>query len=178
MNFIVREQVALRAYYISERRRNLGFPGDETSDWLAAEREISEELNCYQFVTTNHNRAVLTCDLMVGRVKLGNRVSEMIAGFQRNREEMAEKSKAELAQSRADRESTISEVITWFQLDRQEMGQQTKAERREFVSSVKEAVAALRQNTAKLRAEFSADILGARTAWSGGGFHLLPVRAK
>jgi hypothetical protein len=37
------EQVALRAYFIGERRRNLGFPGDETSDWVEAEREISEE---------------------------------------------------------------------------------------------------------------------------------------
>jgi hypothetical protein len=41
------EQVALRAYFISERRRNLGFPGDETSDWVEAEREISEELNAH-----------------------------------------------------------------------------------------------------------------------------------
>ena len=39
------EQVALRAYFIGERRRNLGIPGDETSDWVEAEREISEELN-------------------------------------------------------------------------------------------------------------------------------------
>jgi hypothetical protein len=38
------EQVALRAYFIGERRRNLAMPGDETSDWIAAEREILEEL--------------------------------------------------------------------------------------------------------------------------------------
>jgi hypothetical protein len=38
------EQVALRAYFIGERRRNLGIPGDETSDWVEAKREISEEL--------------------------------------------------------------------------------------------------------------------------------------
>ena len=38
------EQVALRAYFIGERRRNLGIPGDETSDWVEAEREIPEEL--------------------------------------------------------------------------------------------------------------------------------------
>jgi hypothetical protein len=37
------EQVALRAYFIGERRK-LGFPGDETSDWVEAKREISEEL--------------------------------------------------------------------------------------------------------------------------------------
>ena len=38
------EQVALRAYFIGERRRNLGIPGDETSDGVEAEREILEEL--------------------------------------------------------------------------------------------------------------------------------------
>jgi hypothetical protein len=38
------EQVALRAYFIGERRRNLGIPGDETSDWVEAEREVREEL--------------------------------------------------------------------------------------------------------------------------------------
>jgi DUF2934 family protein len=38
------ERVALRAYFISERRRNLGMPGDETSDWVQAERELLEEL--------------------------------------------------------------------------------------------------------------------------------------
>ena len=38
------EQVALRAYFIGERRRTLGIPGDETSDWVAAEKELLEEL--------------------------------------------------------------------------------------------------------------------------------------
>jgi hypothetical protein len=38
------EQVALRAYFIAERRRILGIHGDETSDWVAAERELLEEL--------------------------------------------------------------------------------------------------------------------------------------
>jgi hypothetical protein len=38
------EQVALRAYFIGERRRTLGIHGDETSDWVAAERELLEEL--------------------------------------------------------------------------------------------------------------------------------------
>jgi hypothetical protein len=38
------EQVALRAYFIAERRRVLGIHGDETSDWVAAERELIEEL--------------------------------------------------------------------------------------------------------------------------------------
>ena len=38
------EQVALRAYFIGERRRTLGIVGGETSDWVAAERELLEEL--------------------------------------------------------------------------------------------------------------------------------------
>jgi hypothetical protein len=39
-----KEEVALRAYFIGERRRSLGIAGDETSDWVQAERELSEEL--------------------------------------------------------------------------------------------------------------------------------------
>jgi hypothetical protein len=39
-----REQVALRAYFIGERRRSLGIAGDETSDWVQAEQELSEEV--------------------------------------------------------------------------------------------------------------------------------------
>ena len=35
--------IALRAYYIAERRRNLGMPGDETGDWVEAERQLSTE---------------------------------------------------------------------------------------------------------------------------------------
>jgi hypothetical protein len=41
---MISEQVALRAYFIGERRRTLGIPGDETSDWVAAEQELLEEL--------------------------------------------------------------------------------------------------------------------------------------
>ncbi len=37
------EQVQLRAYFIGERRRKLGQPGNETSDWVQAERELRRE---------------------------------------------------------------------------------------------------------------------------------------
>ena len=131
-----------------------------------------------QISDLRRKRAALTSELVLGRANLGTTVSEMIAGFQRDRQEVGEKSNAELAQSRADRESTISEVMTWFQLDRQDMAEQTNAERREFVSKVKESVEALRQNTAKLRAEFSADIMGARAAWSGFVNGRTPIRNR
>jgi hypothetical protein len=36
------EQVQLRAYFISERRKILGIPGDETSDWVQAEIELKQ----------------------------------------------------------------------------------------------------------------------------------------
>jgi len=39
-----KEQVALRAYFIGERRRSLGIAGDETSDWVQAEQELSEDV--------------------------------------------------------------------------------------------------------------------------------------
>jgi hypothetical protein len=39
-----REQVAMRAYFIAERRRALGIAGDATSDWVQAEQELGKEL--------------------------------------------------------------------------------------------------------------------------------------
>ena len=38
-----REDVALRAYFISEKRRAHGLPGDEHQDWIEAERQILAE---------------------------------------------------------------------------------------------------------------------------------------
>lgn len=38
-----RDDVALRAYFISEKRRNQGLPGDEHQDWLEAERQLATE---------------------------------------------------------------------------------------------------------------------------------------
>ena len=38
------EQIQLRAYFIGERRKSLGIQGDETSDWVQAERELKEQL--------------------------------------------------------------------------------------------------------------------------------------
>jgi len=38
------EQIRLRAYFISEQRRNAGIGGDEDEDWLRAERELRDEL--------------------------------------------------------------------------------------------------------------------------------------
>ncbi len=37
------EEVALRAYFISENRRQQGLPGDEHQDWLEAERQVRSE---------------------------------------------------------------------------------------------------------------------------------------
>jgi hypothetical protein len=37
------EQIQLRAYFISEQRRDQGIAGDEQSDWVRAERELWNE---------------------------------------------------------------------------------------------------------------------------------------
>jgi hypothetical protein len=34
------EDVALKAYYLAERRRQLGLPSDPEADWLEAERQL------------------------------------------------------------------------------------------------------------------------------------------
>ena len=134
---------------------------------------LTEEISALR-----HNRAVLACDLMLGRVNLGNTVSEMIAGFQHDREEMGEKTKAELGESRSDLEHTVSEMIAGFQRDREEMGEKTKVEVSECVSSVKDAVAGLRQGVVGLRAGFASDINGAHQAWSGSTAEQAPIRVK
>ena len=38
-----REDVALRAYFISEKRRHHGLSGDEHQDWIEAERQLLAE---------------------------------------------------------------------------------------------------------------------------------------
>ena len=37
------EDISLRAYFIAERRKSHGLPGDETSDWVEAERQLLVE---------------------------------------------------------------------------------------------------------------------------------------
>ena len=37
---VTMEEIALKAYYLAERRINSGLPGDSESDWLQAEREL------------------------------------------------------------------------------------------------------------------------------------------
>ena len=39
------EEIATRAYFISERRHRLALPGDASSDWLEAKRQLFVELN-------------------------------------------------------------------------------------------------------------------------------------
>jgi hypothetical protein len=37
------EQISMRAYFISERRRRLALPGDANSDWIEAKRQLLAE---------------------------------------------------------------------------------------------------------------------------------------
>ena len=37
------EQIEMRAYFISERRRRFDLPGDANSDWLEAKRQLLSE---------------------------------------------------------------------------------------------------------------------------------------
>jgi len=38
------EQISMRAYFISERRRRLALAGDANSDWLEAKRQLLTEI--------------------------------------------------------------------------------------------------------------------------------------
>ncbi|MBU3664746.1 MAG: DUF2934 domain-containing protein [Chthoniobacterales bacterium] len=37
---VTNHDIAVRAYFIAEKRRELGLPGDAESDWLEAERQL------------------------------------------------------------------------------------------------------------------------------------------
>lgn len=37
------DDIALRAYFIAERREKMGWPGDSTGDWVEAERQLLVE---------------------------------------------------------------------------------------------------------------------------------------
>jgi hypothetical protein len=37
------DEIALRAYFISEKRQRLGLHGDSHSDWIEAERQLAAE---------------------------------------------------------------------------------------------------------------------------------------
>jgi hypothetical protein len=41
---LVDDQIRTRAYFISERRRRFGLPGDASSDWLEAKQQLLSEL--------------------------------------------------------------------------------------------------------------------------------------
>ena len=40
---ISNDDIALRAYFIAEKRRAIGHWGDETGDWVEAERQLRKE---------------------------------------------------------------------------------------------------------------------------------------
>lgn len=40
---LTRDEIALRAYFIAEKRRHHALPGDESQDWIEAERELLAE---------------------------------------------------------------------------------------------------------------------------------------
>ena len=41
---LTNDQISMRAYFISERRRRLALPGDANSDWLEAKRQLLAEV--------------------------------------------------------------------------------------------------------------------------------------
>jgi len=40
---ISNDDIALRAYFIAEKRAQFGWPGDQTGDWVEAERQLRAE---------------------------------------------------------------------------------------------------------------------------------------
>lgn len=40
---IPRDEIALRAYFIAERRHKMGWPGNSSTDWIDAEKQLRTE---------------------------------------------------------------------------------------------------------------------------------------
>jgi hypothetical protein len=51
------DDIALRAYFIAEKRRQHGLPGDEHHDWLEAERQLLAESKSAKKVRRTKARA-------------------------------------------------------------------------------------------------------------------------
>jgi len=44
VEILTTETIAVRAYYISEKRHHLGLSGDPASDWVEAEQQLQREI--------------------------------------------------------------------------------------------------------------------------------------
>lgn len=75
--------------------------------------------------------------------------------------------RSKLAQDRAGRGDTVCQMLADFRNSREAMAAKTKAELQDFVESVQEAVAGVKQGVACLREGFLQDIAGAHRAWRG-----------
>ena len=49
------DDIALRAYFIAERRHKMGWPGDSTSDWVEAERQLKAEAARKRYILPAHS---------------------------------------------------------------------------------------------------------------------------
>lgn len=84
--------------------------------------------------------------------------------------------RSNLAQDRDDRKDTVSQMLGGFRNSQAEMAATTKTELRDFVASVKEAVANVSQRVAAFREEILGDVAGAHRAWCGNISEPTPPR--
>ena len=73
---------------------------------------LSEEISVLR-----NNRAELTSDLLLGRANLGSTVSEMIAGFRQDRQEMGEKTKTEVGEFVSNLKGAVAGLRAEFASD-------------------------------------------------------------
>jgi len=71
------EQIQRRAYSISEKRRKEGRPGDETSDWTQAEKQLKAESG---FKAAEPRKGFLLQNLFSEKLRSGGTPNGTVAG--------------------------------------------------------------------------------------------------
>jgi len=106
-------------------------------------------------------------DLKRGIEDFKEEVTGMQSGFRRDHADMAGNLMKGLGSFMSDLQTSVGGMTAGFSSDRMDMAKKTKAERKEFINHILQTVNDIKQKNAALRAEFAADIAGARQAWSG-----------
>jgi len=116
---------------------------------------------------TKAERKKFVADIQETVSDLCDETVTMMSSFSSDRADMAGNLMKGLESFMSDLQTLVDDMTAGFSSDRMDMAKKTKAERKEFINHILQTVNDIKQKNAALRAEFAADIAGARQAWSG-----------
>ena len=106
--------------------------------------------------------------------ELAKKAEQMQAGFRHDHADMAQKVKDNLGSFVSNLKENVEHMISGFGRDRFDMAREGRIDREIFLSGLRQSLSESRKDIADLRAEFAADIEGARQAWVEAS----PIAAK